>query len=351
MSFHTKLVRVASPDPARMLSVMQFNVLARQLEPPAVDANDDASVQAMKFVNRSKLNAAHVLAMQPSLVVMEEVDDPAEFYGPALESEGYRYIFGRKQLVDRERPCDATCVFWKPEALDLLAHKVKYFCPQRTHFVVMAHFLHKASGLDFGLVAQHAKAGRTAELEALRLSDVATVMNAWVPRFFGVPSAKEVAGGRLLWAADLNAGPTTYGGKWPCRLLPWVQGEPEPPQPADAAPAALPPTGAGSQELRLTGTEPNPLPLRSAIVDATGEHPVFTTCKKTWRDGSLVCQTIDYVFVAPGTARCTAYLPCPVESADALAPLYLPSSVWGSDHLSVFVELELTAASGSPSQL
>ena len=98
----------------------------------------------------------------------------------------------------------------------------------------------------------------------------------------------------------------------------------------------------------------NPMPFTSAMVDATGSHPLLTTCKKTWRDGSLVAQTIDYVLFARGAARTTAYLPCPIADPAELAPLYLPApGRWGSDHLSVFAEVELSAAphGGAPASL
>ena len=328
--FYGTVVRTSPPTPAT-LSVMQFNVLAHQLEPPPTVPSDPASVACVQFAERLPLNVAHVVRLCPAVVVLEEVDE-VEAYQSALAAVGYELLIAERKPVgaddDSSVPRDATCVFVVKDVVRVVkAPEVCRFDPSRSQFCILVHLALVATGTEFVLVAAHAKAGRKMNLEAVRLGDAKEIVSKYLPAYCGVKTARECAGGRIVWATDFNAGPHTYGGKYPSLVVPWMLGATAPPpeQPSEVPANAFSP--------------PNPFPFESASVNFAGEHPLLTTCKE--RDGAVIAQTIDFVFVAKGAAKCTGHLPCPVKDAAELAPCYLPNpGRWGSDHLSVYVELE-----------
>lgn len=306
--FHRTVVR----DPRRGppdLSVMAFNVLARGLQrAPAGD--DPRADRVMQFEHRKHPNLAHVLTLAPTICVLLEVDDVDEFYGPPLRAAGYDVIAERKSGGAR----DFTCVFFRAADLDLRRHHTERLGDSHSQFVVFCHFRSRRTKHEFVVIAQHAKAGRTEDAESIRFAHAERIVTTLLPEF--VKDHAAPIGPRIVWAGDFNASPHSYGGRYPARVVPWLlHEEHEPSRPAC------------------------PIVFRSAVKDATGEHPLFTTCKR--RDGAMIVQTIDYVLFADGAARCVGHLPCPSADPEReLAPLFLPNEAWGSDHLSVYCELQ-----------
>lgn len=306
-SFHCTVQRDPRHGPAD-LSVLQFNVLARGLERETADDRSIAG-RVMRFEHRKGLNLEHILNLQPTLCVLEEVDDLDEFYGPALRAAGYDVVADRKSGGAR----DYTCVFFRAADLELRRHRVDRLGDGQSQFAVLCHFRSRRSRVDFVVIAQHAKAGRTEENETIRFTHAHRIVTESLPSFVHGDTA--AIGKRIVWAGDFNASPHSYGGRYPARVVPWLLGEERDPSHPGC-----------------------PIAFRSAVKDATGAHPLFTTCKR--RDGAMIVQTIDYVLFADGAARCVGHLPCPSADPEReLAPLYLPNERWGSDHLSVYCEL------------
>jgi endonuclease/exonuclease/phosphatase family metal-dependent hydrolase len=304
--FHRTLQRVS--DAASSLSVMQLNTLSRKLQPDPVDGSD-AAAAAMCYDHRMTRLLEHITALQPTVLVLQEVDDPAVFFAPKLIDEGYDYVADRKSGGAQ----DHTCIFYKRAVQLCRPPTTRRFTETGSQFVLMAHFRQSEGGVEFAVVAQHAKAGRTDEMEALRLEHAKMVVGLFVPEWLA--GHEDTIGGRLLWVGDFNAGPHTYGGKYPAAVLPWL----------------------------LDG-EDRPLRWKSAVVDASGAHSHLTTCKA--RKGTVIAQTIDYILFIDGVCCCVAFLASPIPQTEdvvtdvaALAPLYLPNADWGSDHLSVYCEL------------
>ena len=279
---------------------------------------------------------AHIAALAPHICVLEEVGTPSEVYEPALAALGYSLVAAKKLTGQG----DYTCVFYHHDRVEKASdHVVFRFAegstvdPPPSQFVIMCHFIDKVTNSEFVVVAQHAKAGRTAANEAIRLEHAQRLLGealpAYLARTLRRPGADEAAAQRVLWVGDFNAGPHTYGGKWPAVVVPWVLGE----------------AVTGSSDSDAAAAPPLPLPpmvFESAMKQYFGEHPLFTTCKM--RGGQLLCQCIDYVLFPRGAARVVGSLPCPSSDPEReLGPLYLPSLDWGSDHLSVYAELVWTA--------
>lgn len=308
-AFHRRVVRQPA-DAIANVAVLQFNVLARRLTPAPTVEGDPAAAAVLEWDTRSQLNVDHVRAMAPHVCVMQEVDDPNEVYGPALAQDGYDFVAGQKAGGN----ADWTCVFYRKDALALARpHKYCGFGEGASQFVLLCHFTELATGTHFVLVAQHAKAGRKDDMEQLRLAHAKRVVHEFLPAF--IAESPDLAGSpRVVWAADMNAGPHTYGGKYPCAVIPWLLR-------ADDKDA----------------TDRCPIALQSSDVALFGDHPPLTTCKL--RDGAVIAQTIDFIMTTPDTIKVVGGLPCPVRSGEELAPYYLPSAVWGSDHLSAYAEL------------
>ncbi len=307
---------------------MQLNVLARSLEPAAVVPNDAVALQVTRFDHRKVLNLDHIVAMRPTICVLEEVDDPDEFYAPALRAAGYDVVADRKSGGAR----DSTCVFHRREEVELRGWRVYRFGEEQSQFVLCCHFRDRrpqsssrkneghAAPVEFIVVALHAKAGRSDADEAIRMEHAQRVVCEFLPDF--TAACGDRIGKRVLWVGDFNAGPHSYGGRYPARVVPWLLHDAK-----ASAPAQLEPSLPRC-----------PIAFRSAVKEASGSHPLFTTCKL--RHGAVIVQTIDYVLFADGACRCVGYLPCPSgDPATELAPLFLPNQQWGSDHLSVYCEL------------
>lgn len=316
---HSHVVRLSNV-PQRLehsLTIMQFNVLSDLLSPAPVNASQEA-IDAVDAAKRRELNLKHITTLQPDLVVLEEVPDPESFYAPELAKHGYECIADRKAGGQG----DFTCVFFQRARIsNASAHHVFRFAEGTSQFALMCHLTDLLNDEEFVVVAQHAKAGRNDNSEEIRLRHAQRILTEALPPFLAstiqrqqLADAGKDFGRHILWLGDFNAGPHTYEGKWPAKVVPWLLGE-----------------------HRASEVQP-PIEFASAMKAFFGEHPLFTTCKM--RDGQLLSQCIDYVMFPRDAAVCIGALPCPTTKPESdLAPLYLPNTTWGSDHLSVYIEL------------
>ena len=141
--------------------------------------------------------------------------------------------------------------------------------------------------------------------------------------------------GRVVWVGDFNAGPHTYGGKYPCGCVPFLT------SPRDASGRLqIPPNAEITIPLPVVGDDAASVGEQwfvSSAVDALGAELPFTTFK--YRDGALIEQTIDYILIqAGGALRCTSVLAPPPR--ELLLDGGLPSiGRWGSDHLALCAEI------------
>ena len=179
------------------------------------------------------------------------------------------------------------------------------------------------------VVAMHAKAGRYEPNESKRILHSHQLFT-YLTEFFNTEAGARFRD-RVVWLGDFNAGPHSYNGQYPARWYTYIT-EGNRPDTPDRAPDA-PKNAIGSHNFKWT----------SAMKVAQGSEPLLTTCKV--RDGKLIAQCIDYIFFSEGLFKVTGYVPSPTP--EDLAPMYLPSPVWASDHLAVYAELSHMKPSGA----
>jgi hypothetical protein len=318
LPFHNRIIRKPNltTSASSIVSIMNFNLLYGILA--AKHTND-----VMTFEDRRQLNSAHIKAVKPMILVTEETD---KVYLDDFSQAGYELVVSFTKPERGERLC---LFFHKESGLKSLKSEVKQVDPsgKRVQTALFSHIRFQANdkvpSTEFILIATHAKAGRTDEMEEFRVNDARHVMGHLLPEFAKAASKNDTDFAnlmqRVVYLGDMNAGPSTYGGKYPCKIIPWLLGENE---------------GEGDK---------NPIKLQSAFRELVGDHPLFTTCKL--RDESVIVQTIDYVFVTPGFGECIGVLDNPTtDPVKDLAPHYLPfPKKWGSDHLSVYCEFDMFA--------
>jgi hypothetical protein len=287
---------------------------------------------------RMALHKAHILSLMPSIIVLEEVDNtetapdqyslPADIIGtcseaaadPAAPQVEYQGIHGQKMQSGK----DQTWVIFDAKTLCLLETPSVIEMPNGANqFAILCVFQQidgegALQGDPFALVAQHCKAGRTEESESLRIAHSQFLLGELARRAPHLIATHQ----RLIWVGDFNAGPHSYGGKYPARWYRQVI-QSRPPESAE--------TGGNDW---VNGI----VPLVSAYLAGSGEEPEMTTYKM--REGKLISQTIDYIFIARlGGFSVKAVLdPAPEKSM----PETLPSlPFWGSDHLSICADVSV----------
>lgn len=356
LPFHNKLFRAAASSygaadvSPSAFSAMQFNLLANCFTPKHTS-------DVMTFQDRVALNLGHINAMKPSLLVLQEAD--ADYF-PPLEASGYRKVCAQKKDPS-EGNGEFTAVFTREgSGLDCKSLRVCKIDPtgRRSQFAFFMHFVFTqqlvggfAPPYEFIAIAFHAKAGRSDELETERLRDADYMLRALLPEFalsVAAASAAGTSGGgdsterlqrllaeRVLWMGDFNSGPQTYGGKYPARMIPWLLGE----EMEESEKKKFDEIAASSGAV-----QPPVVKLVSAFKTSMGRHPLFTTCKH--REGSVICQTIDYILMSPGLGKVTGCLGDPTDDpTNELMPTLLPCpNKWGSDHLSAYVEIDVQQA-------
>jgi hypothetical protein len=306
------------------ISVMQFNLLALCFEHHTPD---------LTYQQRKSMNVAHIRTLQPTLLVTEETD--ADYFDE-IEAQG---LYSKVCAYKKEDSGEYTAVFIRNgSGLTCKKFEKEKIDPagKRGQFCFFLHLAFAAGGksVDFLAIAFHAKAGRGDELESTRMHDNAHILQALLPAF-AAKADEARAGellGRVMWLGDFNAGPSTYGGKYPARVIPWLLGgEYEPEQKAK-----LEHDGVSSAS--------SPVAFVSAFADFFGRHPIFTTCKH--REEKVICQCIDYILLSKSFgAKVTGALADPSQNpTEELMPTLLPKpKVWGSDHISQYVEISLAA--------
>ncbi len=317
---------------------------------------------AATYHSRMRLHKDHILALLPGIIVLEEVDNletapdryslPADIIGTCSEQglADYRGIHGQKLQSGK----DQTWVIFNEQVVELLQAPTVVQMPEGANqFAIICVFQQKTqksvsstsanaasegehsnnnSPLPFVFVAQHCKAGRNEESESLRIAHSKFLLNELVrmaPELIGVHQ-------RLIWAGDFNAGPHSYNGKYPARWYPQVIMSRSA---VDSASSSA--TTAEQAEVETKKDDDNSwvntvVPLVSVYVAGRGAEPDVTTYKM--REGQLICQTIDFIFIARrGGFTVTAVLDAaPIASF----PETLPSvPFWGSDHLSLCADV------------
>lgn len=326
LPFHNTVIR-SFEGPLKkknVISVMNFNLLAECYSSEAVN-------QMMPFdTERRRLNSLHVQHIKPMILVVEEMD---ACYIEDFESFGYETVLATK----KEGKGEHTGLFFLKEAqiksLCAEVHKVDRK-GEMGQFLIICHALCTLTNTEFVIICTHAKAGRTEEFENARVDHAKYTFEHILPEFLKRRSEamKEEKMMNLLkkvlYVGDFNAGPHSYGGKYPCKIIPWLLGEKI--------------IGAHDNNEDNDAFGQNPIRLVSAQKILNGnQHPLFTTCKE--RDGAVIVQTIDYVLMSEEFGTVVGGLETPSANPEKdLAPHYLPCpGKWGSDHLSVYVEIEM----------
>ena len=279
---------------------LQLNCLAHW-------AVDDETAEG--FNQRTALHQDYILQWKPTICFLEEVDGPLtlpegclSLGQTLLETNLYQSVHHAKY----NEKGDETWILVNPKEASILSHEVlRYDNATSSQFALIAVVQWTSSKDECLVVATHAKAGRTDEWESVRVSHSAQLL--------GHLASNEqyralVEQGKVVWGGDLNAGPSSYDGKYPCQWYPHLFNDE---------------TGIATK-----------VGLQSAYKQHAGSEPLFTTVKH--RHGALISQCIDYIFVASKWAVVYA---APLPTLDDVPSCALPCPNWASDHLPLVVDL------------
>lgn len=356
--FHRALRRIREPT-ASTISFMSLNTLNDAFVAPAARSattTGTASTASPPPGEEERLQSLfdHIAALRPTVLALQEIPNPEGTFGRWLTAAQYTFVSGRKRGGTGDHTllcCDAR------RGARIVDHTQCFYNDEDSQFALAAVIevpqaapSHDASSENGGAATSrvqrllvtgvHAKAGRTAESEAKRMQHVAWLMSdqgfpAWQRRW-SIPHAHTV------WLGDFNAGPHTYGGRFPAEVVPFIA--------SDACPllwtAGAIADASVSDGGNTTTTASSPSSSLASIL------PLFTTCKMRAGIG-FIAQTIDYIWFGrerspsgeqhPAAATITGMLvsPCMDPERD-LAPGFLPGPFWGSDHVSVYCEAEFS---------
>lgn len=308
------------------LRCLQLNCLAHW-------AIDDETAEA--FTQRVSLHEEYIRRWQPTVCFLEEVDTAATTLPQGCLSLGQRLLMrssassldkGQESIEydavfhqKHNEKGDETWILVNKSEMSFVSHEVlRYDDGTSSQFALIAiaqwhspaaaaaEGNEKESSRTVLLIATHAKAGRSEEWEAVRVSHSAQLLAHL--------TAKEeyrvlLERGAVVWGGDLNAGPSSYEGKYPCAWYPHM---------------FHPTTGAATA-----------IGLQSAYVQHSNSEPLFTTIKH--RHGALIYQCIDYIFVGK---QWKVVFAAPLPSLTDVPPCALPCANWGSDHLPLVVDLQ-----------
>ena len=325
----TLLPSVGHALPQR-LRVCQLNTLAHCLKDEETD---------VAFEKRTSNHFHHIASLLPHIIALEEVDSPRNVVlGDDIPQEvdgvDRRVLVRSKTLPMRlaetypfykfvhYEKTNAThdCVYLAVDTryVSIKSAEAFRFQPAASQFALIALVDTKYAG-SLLVVAQHAKAGRTSEDESTRIDHSRQLLDFIQSH---TDYSKLVEAGRFIWLGDFNAGPHSYDGKYPDE---WYRRVID----STRTPPHL-------QEKEWSNLD---VPVDSATKIALGgEHP-FTTFKQ--KKGDLIKQTIDYIFISHPSKFIKA-VSSTVRDDSALPPTGYPTETWGSDHLSVVVELDIS---------
>jgi endonuclease/exonuclease/phosphatase family metal-dependent hydrolase len=292
------------------LRFLQLNCLAHALRRESIEEYDQ----------RMMLHYNHIIALQPTLIALQEVDGQFSLPNGTFNLP-HRLVAGCSEVMPSPLgslgsisgqkeggTSDETWLLYDMAILSLRHHEILRF-RDASQFALIAEFsLVSSDEIELLVVVQHAKAGRTDENERKRIQHSKELLQhfALEKRYQNLAQ-----NGRLIWLGDFNAGPHSYGGRYPSE---WYQEIIEPLRQANSF-----------------------FTLESALRFHFGAEPAFTTFK--YRDGELIEQTIDYIFYTPSGLEVVDAVRMP-ESND-MPSGGLPFERWGSDHLSLCVDLKV----------
>lgn len=312
-----------STSSAVVLRVLQLNTLSHW-------SVDGETIEA--FRSRTLLHEAHVRLLSPDVCVLEEIDGPKSLPDASgVQSLPQRLItppsdgHGGDEAVTAYNGAfvsksndfeDQTWILFNTAKFSLHRQDVFRFddgAASQAALLVLLTVHH--TGEHLLVIAQHAKAGRTEDSEAIRIRHTRQLVAHLA---HDSEYSTMLRCGRCLWVGDFNAGPHSYGGRYPAAWYPEV------------VPSLFQSMG-----------------LASAYAEFGAGEPELTTYK--WRKGMLLSQCIDYIFYTPRGLRLTAILPMPSEDdvATATCGAGLPAAgLWGSDHLSLVCDFTMAAPEG-----
>lgn len=323
----TSVSSSTTADSATKLKVLQFNTLADSLS----DAFPLVSNSFLNWEHRQGLLLQEILAKDPDVVALQEVDHFEDFFEPELSKHGYSGLFKPKR---DNKKSDGCATFYKTERLLLhirqdLVYKNE-IGSEAGQVAILSIFkvlpknpknnnynnnnndnnTNSSNGNEndanlplFAFLNTHLKA--KPEFEDLRVKEISVVGNLLVKLRQQYPKIS------IVIASDMNTEPNG-------------------------------PVYEYLSKGKFTSSTINvshSLPLKSAYSfykDGNGE-PDYTTWKI--RPPIESCRVIDYIWYTTDTLSPTALLEIPPPSS--FPESRLPSEDYPSDHLSILAEFEL----------
>lgn len=311
----------------RRFTALQLNTLGRFDEPlPLV-------------LERQQTLLNYILQVQPSIATLQEVPvSSSALEGNANIPDSLMTqcpYYGLISYAKQSARADLGCILYDKRFFELVSEECFRFSGNASQLAIIAVLQLKVesspntneTAYRLLLVAQHAKAGRSSECEAVRIQQSQELLT-----YLTDPTASQslysalIRDGKFMWMGDMNAGPHDYGRGWPSE---WYQR-------VVRGNTAI----EGSEWVNTT------VPLLSVMTIAhNGNEPPFTTFKM--KEGlGLVQQTIDYIFISKGsTSLAVTGVTSPASIFDEgngvpLPADGFPNNLWGSDHLPLLCEIE-----------
>ena len=249
-------------------------------------------LEALKWSNRKLRSLQEILAYDPDVIALEEVDHFEDYYLPSLRELGYEGLF----VAKRDSPClkfpnnsgpDGCALFYDVERFSLVNHKdvgLKDSDGNLTSQVALVvNLFDNVQGRTLCCAVTHLKAKEG--FESLRHSQGNELLKSTTSESLGDDKT-------LLVFGDLNAEPTEPV----CQLM------------------------EDNEYMRL----------KNAYVTATGSNPKFTTWKI--RPDIEVEHTIDYIW---HTANLSVTGCLKIPESNSVPDDRLPCLQYPSDHLSL----------------
>lgn len=276
------------------LRIVQFNILADGLSAKRPDLGGfaDVDLACLEWGARYPRIAGEILACDPDVICMQEVDHPESFTEDALFQD-YDWVFKAKPnspAIEFGGSPDGCLILYKKERLNLILTQSFHLgdqCNQVAACIVVEDLLYRDR--RYVICCTHLKASKNKEGEAIRVKQV------------------DVLSAKLHLLRSEHHTTCTF-------VCVDLNGTPD---------------GDAYERCRLLG-------LKSGMQELMGKEPEFTTCKK--RGDHMVRHTIDYIFYDPGSVAGVLSNVRPVKYLAIPETLgCLPSWTYPSDHVMLCV--------------
>jgi len=286
-----------TPNPDAF-KVMQFNILADGLSGAKKTKTDMKSFsecppEALPWDYRRELIFEEIQRADPHILCMQENDHFEDFV------ENFSDQWAGELELKSGGPCekiggkpDGCSIHWKKERFQL-KQKIGHHFTMGSQVFLCVVLNDLVTNQDLIVCTTHLRAAKSREGEKTREAEVKEMMSE-LSKAFGINIP-------IIITADLNASPTKGDKEYESLAYPKLMSE------------------------RIS--------LQSAYCELLGGEPSYTTAKVR---GDLMAHTIDYITYHPEFFSPVSHLE--ILELSSLAPGYVPSLEYPSDHFSLCVE-------------